>query len=322
MKKHSDMISFIVIGVVFVLLIGMNWGNYANIAQTVIWKLQGNTDVKAKENISSALKESFKFRDKFIDLYGVTKKALGENIIGEYEYVKDEMGVMQHILGTQPADQSNYIESVKNLLALLNERNIPCIDVNLPDRGQSFLAADKLEYSCKRNREIEDKIISFGVDEFNVQKRLVDAGIISQKDFFFHTDIHLTSKAEFLMAKYLTEYLTEKYFISFPNSDIVYDFNMYDWQDHDFCGNFCGSTGKKYIELDNFQTFVPQYETNMKLTLPDGNIRQGDFINVMTNQYTDEGSYWVLNYGQWSKLYYTYENLKYPNAPKLLVVAD
>lgn len=48
MKKHSDMISFIVIGVVFVLLIGMNWGNYANIAQTVIWKLQGNTDVKAK----------------------------------------------------------------------------------------------------------------------------------------------------------------------------------------------------------------------------------------------------------------------------------
>ena len=322
MKKQLNSIPLIIIGLVFVLLIGINWNNYAYVAQNVVWKFQGNADVEAKENISAILKDNFKFRSAFIDIYGLTKKMLGENIIGKYEYVKDETGIMQHIISAENYDKSNYVTSMKNFLAMLREKNIPCIDVNLPDRGQNFSAADEFEYNCKRYRDVEDKIISLGIDEFNVQERLIDTGIIAHTDFFLHTDIHLTSNAEFLMAKYLTEYLSEKYSISFPNSDIVYDAAMYDWQNHDFCGNFCGSSGKKYTDIDNFQTFVPKFETEMKLILPDGNVRQGDFIDVMINQYTEDSSYWITNYGQWPTLYYTYENLRYPNAPKLLVLAD
>lgn len=323
MKKSSNLIPFIAIGLVFSMLIGMNWKGYVSVIQIVASKLQGNTDIKTKEQIPATLKDNFKYRSEFIDAYGLTKKTLGENIIGKYEYVKDESGIMQHILGTEKFDRNQYIESIKNLMTLINEKNIPCIDVNLPDRGTSFSASGQFEYNCKRNREVEDKIISFGVDEFNVQERLIDTGIISHSDFFLHTDIHLSSKAEFYMAKYLTEYLTEKYSIKFPDSDIVYNENMYEWQDHDFCGNFCGSSGKKYIGTDKFQTFVPKYETEMKLTMPDDNTRQGDFINVMTNQYSDENSpYWITNYGQWPTLHYTYDNIKYTNVPKLLVLAD
>lgn len=323
MKKSSNLIPFIALGLVFALLIGMNWKNYVSVAQTVASRLQGNTDINIREQITSTLKDNLKYRSEFIDTYGLTKKTLGENIIGQYEYVKDESGIMQHILSEENKDKSNYVTSIGNLLALLKEKNVPCIDVNLPDRGQNFSLADEFEYNCKRNREVEDKIISFGVDEFNVQEKLIDTGIISHNDFFFHTDIHLTSKAEFYMAKYLTEYLSEKYAISFPNSGIVYDIDMYDWQDHDFCGNFCASSGKKYIGVEKFQIFTPKYETDMKLSMPDGNIRQGDFTNVMTNQYTDENSpYWITNYGQWPALHYTYDNLKYTNAPKLLVLAD
>ena len=86
MKKQLNSIPLIIIGLVFVLLIGINWNNYAYVAQNVVWKFQGNADVEAKENISAILKDNFKFRSAFIDIYGLTKKMLGENIIGKYEY--------------------------------------------------------------------------------------------------------------------------------------------------------------------------------------------------------------------------------------------
>ena len=79
------------------LLIGINWNNYAYVAQNVVWKFQGNADVEAKENISAILKDNFKFRSAFIDIYGLTKKMLGENIIGKYEYVKDETGIIENL---------------------------------------------------------------------------------------------------------------------------------------------------------------------------------------------------------------------------------
>lgn len=322
MKKYSNMVSFIAISLVFLLLIGVNYNSYISAAQTAVWKLQGNSDIHVQEAIESTLKDNFKYRNELIDVYGTTKKILGENIIGKYEYVKDESGIMQHILGQNIDDKNNYITSIKNLLEKLNECDIPCVDVNLPDRGQNFSAANEFEYNCKRNRDVEDQIIIFGVDEFNVQERLIDTEVIPHNDFFFHTDVHLTTRAEFLIAKYLTEYLTDKYSIVFPNSDIVYNSDMYDWQDHDFCGNFCASSGKYFANIDNFQTFVPKFETELKLTFPDGNVKQGNFIDVMTNQYGEGTPYWVTNYGQWPTLYYTYDNLQYPQGPKLLVLYD
>lgn len=320
MKKNSSIVSFIAICLVFLLLIGINGNNYISIVQTVAYKLD-NFDVETKNTISSILRDNFTYHSEFIDAYGLSKKAFGEKIIGNYEYVKDESGIMQHV-GPNTADRSNYITSIKNLMAILNGRNIPCVNVKLPDRGESFSVSEQFYYNGKKDPNAEDEIIGYGVDEFNVQEKVIDYGLISHDDFFFHTDVHLTTEAELLMAKRLTEYLTDKYSISFPNSDTVYDSEMYDWQDHVFCGNFCGSTGKLFAGVDNFQTFVPKFETEMMLTFPDGNIRQGLFSDVMTNQYVEENSYWVTNYGQWPTLYYTYDNLKYQNAPRLLVLCD
>ena len=48
MKKQLNSIPLIIIGLVFVLLIGINWNNYAYVAQNVVWKFQGNADVEAK----------------------------------------------------------------------------------------------------------------------------------------------------------------------------------------------------------------------------------------------------------------------------------
>lgn len=42
--------------------------------------------------------------------------------------------------------------------------------------------------------------------------KMIDSSVIAFDEFFFNTDVHLSSKAEFAMADLLTQYLTEKIF--------------------------------------------------------------------------------------------------------------
>lgn len=321
MMKKTNIVTFISIILVFLLLVGLNGKNYISIAQTCVLDFD-NHNVEVKNTVNSILKDNFKLRNEFINVYGLSKKVLGEKIIGKYEYVKDESGIMQHIVNPDETDRSNYITSIKNLMTILNERNIPCINVKLPDRGKYFTMSEQLNYNGKKYNNADNEIKNFGVDEFDVQTNIIDQGLISHNDFFFHTDAHLATEAEFIMAKCLTEYLTEKYSIIFPNSDTVYNSDMYDWQNHDFYGNFCGSSGKEFVENDVFKTFLPNFDVEMKLTFPNGNVKEGNFVEVMTNQFDEGDPYWITNYGQWPTLYYMYDNLIYQDAPKLLVLCD
>ncbi len=313
----------IVIALVFVFLIGANWNNYISIAQTVFSKMQGSADIQTQNTISSILKDSFAYRSKFIDLYGLSKRTLGDRIIGKYEFVKDESGIMQLI--QEPLKYDNYLLSLKELSETLKDRDIPFIYLNLPDRGENFSASDTTYYWGKKYDDVMTQIQSMNIDVLDLQEKLVETSLVPYDEFFLHTDVHLGSKTEFAIAKLITEHLTEKYSVVFPNTDKAYDYNMYDWKDYNFCGNLCNSSGRLYNGTDIFQTFEPKFDTHLKLTIPAANtVREGSFYDVMTNGYDtiDGNPYWITNYGHFLQAYYFYENLLLPDAPKLLVICD
>ncbi len=322
-KSISNIVSFIAIGLTFILLIGANGRNYISIAQTVIDKIQGNPDIQAKNTMETILKDNFTYRSTFIDAYGLSKRALGERIIGDYEFLKDESGIMQLMQGWPSYD--NYLTSLKELSETLNETNTPFTYINLPDRGENFSASDTTYYSGKKYAEVISQIQGMDIDILDLQENLIDSGQVTYNDFFFHTDVHLNSQTEFAIAKLITEHLTEKYSVAFPNTDETYDHNMYDWKDYDFCGNLCNSSGRLYNGTDIFQTFEPKFDTHLRLTIPSANaVREGSFHDVMTNGYDtiDGNPYWITNYGQFPQAYYYYDNLLMPDAPKLLVICD
>lgn len=323
-KRFSSIVTVIAIGLAFLSLVYVNKNNYISIAQTVVSKLQGNSDIQAKNTIAGILRDNFTYRSAFIDTYGLSKRVLGERIIGNNEFLKDESGIMQLIQEPQPYD--NYLSSLKELSQTLEEKNIPYIYLNLPDRGKSFSAADTAYYWGKKYNDVMTQVRNMNIDELNLDERLIETSLVPYKDFFFRTDVHLCTKTEFHIAKLLTEYLTEKYSVTFPNTNEVYDFNMYVWKDYDFCGNLCNySSGRFYNGTDIFQTFEPQFNTHLRLNIPSANVeKEGTFYDVMTNQYDaiDGTPYWITNYGQYPQPYYFYDNLLYPDGPSLLVICD
>lgn len=322
-RKTSSFVSVIAIGALFLFLICMNWKNYVSIIQTVVNKFQGNSQVKVKDSITSTLKDNFKYRTGFIDAYGMSKKVLGERIIGDYEFVKDESGIMQLVQSKLSYD--NYLSSIQSLSEALKELDTPFIYINLPDRGKNFSAADTMNYSGKKYDEVLSQIRGMDIDILDLTEELIDKSVIPYDEFFFHTDVHLFTQAEFAMADLLTQYLTEKYSISFPNSAEIYDQDNYDWKDYDFCGNLCNSAGRLFDGTDVFQTFEPKFDTHMKLTISGNNVvKEGTFRDVMTNKYDDLGGppYWITNYGQYPKPLYYYDNLLYPDGPRLMIICD
>lgn len=320
MKKiSSNFIFTAVIGLIFLLLIGLNWNNYLSVFKKVIdSSVQDGTKINLEESISNTLKADFTLRDDLIDLCGFSKRLLGERIIGDNEYAADEIGMLQYIVS--PIKGDNYISSMEKMSKLFKERNIPCVNVNFPDRGEKFSPSEELSYAGKIYHEIEMQLDHLDVDRFNVKEELVDTSIVSFEDFYFKTDVHATTKAEFYIAKQLTKYLADNYLLNFPDTDNVYNEKMYDWKSYDFLGNLGDSCGRFFVGTDSFQTFIPKFNTNLKLTVPGEKIIEGDFNEVMTNGYNE--GYWITNYGQWPQALYQYDNLNYPDAPRLLVICD
>lgn len=322
-KKVSSFVFVISVGALFLYLIGANWRNYVSIIQTVANASQGGSQENVKDSMTTILKDSFRYRRGFIDAYGMSKKILGERIIGDYEFVKDESGIMQLVQSKLSYD--NYLSSIRSLSETLAESNTPFIYLNLPDRGKNFSAADTMNYSGKKYDEVLSQIREMDIDEFDLTEKMIDSSAIAFDEFFFHTDVHLSSKAEFAMADLLTQYLTEKYSIFFPHTEEVYDSDKYQWKDYEFCGNLCNSSGRLFAGTDVFQTFEPKFETHMKLTIPGDNIiKEGTFRDVMTKNYDNLGGspYWIINYGQYPKPLYYYDNLLCPEGPRLMIICD
>lgn len=129
---------------------------------------EGNNPKETLSNIEESFQENFYGKSTFANLYGITLNGLNWKIIGDYEFIKDEAGIMQRI--SSVSSYENYIASISSLLDRLKESNTICVDVNLPDRGSLFSVSEDIIYSGKRYDDLESQLVTRGLKEFNVQE--------------------------------------------------------------------------------------------------------------------------------------------------------
>ncbi|HML68358.1 MAG TPA: hypothetical protein PKA81_08170 [Clostridia bacterium] len=317
MKKNQNVISIFLFAATLLIFFFLN---IKGVAKTICTS-EGNFAEK-KTNVETYLSNSVSGKDIFTELYGEIHNILLLDIIGPFEFFRDDSKIMQR--KEYSYDIKPFAYSIESLSDILKDRHVPLIFVQLPDRGRNFQASDSFDYFGKSQDSLISELKNYGVDVFDVENAISDKEVL--ENYFFVSDVHLTTSAEYLNARLITNYLAEKYSLRFPQSETIFNAENWDWENHEFWGNLGRSSGKVFSGTDNFVTFLPRFDTKLRLTIPHAAImKEGTFKEVLTNGFEAQNNpsiYWVTNYGQFPQPSYSYENLLAPHGPKILVIAD
>lgn len=321
-NKFYNIIFIIIISVIVLYFSVINIGVMFHIFEK--YEITYDNFKTTANNIETDLKTSFKDREKFIELYGLSLLTIRKNIIGNFDFVKDDNGLIQQFV--EQINTSQFEKSMKDLNQYLKNKDIPLIFMNYPNKVADFSLAEECNFHGEYNEKLINQLQNFEIDILNTEEFLNKK--ISKNDFYFKTDGHLTTYAEFCLTNLLLNYLENNYSLNFLNKKFVMDITQYNIHSYDFLGNAARSVGPFFTGIDKFEMYEPKFETNLTLIDKDNNVlRKGNYYEVATNGYQKRAdsnmyTYWITNYGQYPQPYYRYENNLSSNAPKLLVIAD
>ena len=332
-----DKIGSMLLAALFVLILGtfalLNIGSLKDLLMSA--DISFDDWQESAASIETSLKERTWGRERLIDLYGLSLKVFNRDLIGNFEFAKDSHDII-HLLET-PGDSWGFIDefqtSMMELRALSGEKGFALLYVSLPDRGKYFPLVNTDEYtdSERYSKIIGERLQNEGIDCLDVEMLMEEENDAPSFDeFFFRTDLHFTTYAEFWMAKKIVEHLQEELGMEFYMPDQVFSLQNYDVRSYEFLGNTARSAGALYAKADQFDIYTPLFETNIQMDDPtSGWSRTGDFGSAALNGYSGDGSardkyiYWVTDYGIFARPYYEYINLNAPaTAPHVLVVSD
>ena len=275
--------------------------------------------------------EQIKGRTKFINLYGLTLRSLNSRIVGNFSFIKDDLGILQC-----PANVTDefFLSQMKDLKKYADNDGTPLIYIALPDKTRYLPMADQNSYSYvgQISGGVVEGLEREGINCIKIEDMLGKNDAPSFADFFFKTDAHCTTYGEFWMAKEIAAYLRDYYDLNPWEFEKVFDLNNYSIEQHLLVGNYARSVGEYYTKLDTFEIYIPNYPTDFSsegLTSKNKDLhRAGDFESVMMNNYDtaeedEKYVYWVTDYGQFRSPYYKYINNNAPDtAPDLLIISD
>lgn len=280
------------------------------------------------QKIDQGLTESLVYRDYLIDYYGITQKVLNKSLIGNFEFMKSDNEFMH--MAVKDIDTRPLVNSIPLLKETLDQSNIPLLYVQVPPRSISNTESQSLNIAYDEDAAIsnaKDAITSYGIAYLDIAEKMAAANFSPEK-LFFKTDVHLSTKGEFFLAKEIVNAL-QKQNLFFEPKDVDKVFNVanYNIDARPFLGNLSRSTGKYYSPLDVFENYSPKFtvRTSMVNHL-NGERRDGGFEDVFMNNYKNnpeitERTYWVTNYLQFGQAFYEFINHN-QKQNKLLVICD
>lgn len=290
-------------------------------------EVAGGLQPEKLPEIESLYRESVAGRNRLIDLYGASLKFFRKNMVSDFDFIKDDRGIIQLVQGEPPIDA--FKESLDILQRRLERENIPLVYLVEPDVTEGVALAEQIHFLGQRPAALLDELAGKGFDILDLEDVIgYDMEAPAREKFFFHSDGHYSTYGEFWMCKCLARHLKENYNIEFPNSSEVFDLRNYEIRGYDFLGNIARSAGQYFTKTDRFENYIPTFDTEMELIDKTGTVtRHGDFESVAMNGYEsnmdhDLYTYWIGNYGQYPEGYYEYRNLLNPDGPELLLLID
>ena len=196
--------SLAIISIFLVIILGGFWANKKNFA--LIFRKYNYNQIESWNQISSTIENeinsNFFLKSNLSNLYGLSQKMLSKNLVGNFEYIKDNKGILHLYQEDLPAD--NFIKGMSWLKEKTKEKEIPLLYVQIPDRVIEGFIKDSwaVEKTSKEKtiNQILDAVREQGISNLDLREDLIEKKF-EYDNFFFRTDIHLTTQAEWYILK-------------------------------------------------------------------------------------------------------------------------
>lgn len=304
--------------------------SFLSISKQKITSQEAKQSANVFSDIEDAFRENVAYRDKLVDFYGIYQKAIDHMVVGNFEFVADDDGVLHMINNYTPYQTENFIQEMKELKAYTEEKEVPLLYVQAPNReianGDSSIAEFNLD------DETMDTVVTALKDEnipvLDIREKLLEEDRnFELSDLFLHTDLHMQTDSEIWMADQVAKYLKDQMGLPINNMEYLEDMSLYTKKSYEMVGNYGRTYGKYFVNSDTFDIYHPNFDTSYEYYIPDieGSNLTGSFDEVLMNGYEnksyDEYTYWVTDYMHFTVPYYTYINNNQENG-KLLVITD
>lgn len=281
------------------------------------------------DKIDNLYRENVYNKKNWVELYGIAQRGLGREIIGNMEFAKGDNGLMHLLFSMNEGDMKNADQIGIDLIRMdryCKEMGIPFLYVPVPEKNDGSIPealVNKKQYFEK----LRNIIAGQNIDLIDVND-ILNQVEMPKDEFFFKTDIHLTTEGELLIANAVAKSLREEGVYVGDELITGIDDSRYHIRSHKLLGNLVRSVGKYYNGQDIFNEYAPVNDTDTQFTMTDlvsnNIIRQGTYSQVITNGYElleKEDQYWVTNYLRFAEYAYNIEN-KQTDGPDLLVICD
>lgn len=278
------------------------------------------------------------------------KKGLGHLELVE-DYSINAWGGIQKLLGKKIAYGATFYSDVtllNNGYATMTDQ-----DYNIEPAKKGIIDAKKLAeeigadylYVAVSGKVLDASMLPKGVfdaaplkrEEITSWCREENIPVISMKeaflengndwfDYFYISDHHCRNNAALLTCQKITSYMEE---IGYEmNLDLLeegaYEKTLYE---DIFIGSHARMAGTVYAGLDDYELYMPKYETNYRIVIPtEGIDLTGDFLNTIFHEENlSAPSFDYYAYYAYLKEDYAYielTNLNRKNGPKVLMVRD
>ena len=294
-------------------------------------KFEYNNTKKIFSDIENSFRENVKYHNNLVDMYGVYQRILDRNIVGNFEYVADENGVL-HIINEQMLNVLQFVEEMKELKTIVEQKGIPLLYLQAPNREFNNRRGIMEEFNSASNTMdiLVKELSSLDISVFDSREKFIaneNELDFSLADVFFHTDLHMQTDAEIWMIDQFMDYFENETGLYIDDSLCVRDESLFTKQSYEFLGNLGRTNGSYYVGKDMFDMYFPNFDTSFDYIVPYNEVenRTGKFEDILMNGYTnmdvDKYTYFVTNYMRFTKPYYTFVNNKQENV-KLLVITD
>jgi len=230
-------------------------------------------------------------RDKFfIEGYGMTQHLLGrrvmEDVDPQHTVVRLSDGSLifadPDALYQDPTPYAEALAAFRDTLS--EEKNIPLLYVQVPQKynpNAGVTLPDGLsDHANSQADTFLQALAALDVDTLDLRPALLETGRYSS--LFFSTDHHWTAEGAFIGWQALAEKLEQDYSFNIPFTAT----NPRYWKQTTLEDFFLGSQGKRvgsaYAGLDDFEIWLPGFETDFSYQIPiQGYLEEGTFAETL-----------------------------------------